>query len=276
MIIADYASVGGNATPNFVAARAAGVGGIIVRGAWGTTKDVHCLRDFARIKSAGMLRGAYAFLRLGKGCPEPESQMRAFIACVGVLDEGEDFPPCLDIEFAGGRKACGFTVAQCLSWIRRAIAVLREVYGCDPILYTSSRVWGEDMDDVSAPDLATLATWIAKPWPWALGVPARLRPSDVGPLRPRPEDKLGPCFMYQYQGNVKPLPGFTGLTDLSKFMTCDRTNADAKQGAWIASRMGGPFETAVVKSYQRAKGIAADGVIGPRTFIKLAWETPQT
>jgi GH25 family lysozyme M1 (1,4-beta-N-acetylmuramidase) len=154
----DTASVGGNKNPNWVQAKAKGsISFAIIRSNYGIWEDPVFKRDWPKMKGAGIVRGAYLFLRFphpkyGMKAPDPVSQAKAFIKTVGHLNES-DFPPSLDVEFPGGRKVTGMSEKHVLDGVRAAWKVLRAHYGVAPIIYTSARVWKEDLHNLSAPDL---------------------------------------------------------------------------------------------------------------------------
>ena len=101
----DTASVAQNRNPNWVKAKmAAKIEFAIIRSNWGTYPDPVFARDWPKIKQAGMVRGAYLFLRFptrkSPQAPDPVAQAKALIKKVGKLEEG-DLPPSLDVEFPG-------------------------------------------------------------------------------------------------------------------------------------------------------------------------------
>jgi len=172
----DSASVAGNTNADW--ARARDEGGIsfgVVRAAYGTTPDRAFKGDWQKMKDAGLLRGAYLFLRLpsgkGKGDVDPVKQARAFIQTVGRLEPG-DLPPTLDIEFPGGRDRSRATAQQCLARARAAWNALADHYGVAPVIYTSARVWKEDLRNLPAPDLTESPLWLAR-YRLKAGLPAQ-------------------------------------------------------------------------------------------------------
>src|SRR5438045_1049174 len=163
----DTASVGGNKNPNWVEAKAKGaIRFAIIRSNYGVWEDQVFKRDWPRIKNAGLVRGAYLFLRFphpksGMKVPDPVSQAKAFIKTVGPLKES-DFPPSLDVEFPGSGQVTGMTPKQLLDGVHAAWKVLKGYYGVAPIIYTSARVWREDLHNLPAPDLVESPLWLAR------------------------------------------------------------------------------------------------------------------
>src|SRR2546426_8942400 len=121
----DIASVDGNKNPNWVRAKAEGsISFAIIRSNWGVWKDP-VFNDWPKMKDAGIVRGAYLFLRFPppilkyneKKVPDPVSQAKALIKTVGPLNES-DLPPSLDVEFPGGREVTGMTAKHLLDGVR--------------------------------------------------------------------------------------------------------------------------------------------------------------
>ena len=57
----DTASVAGNKTIDWAAAKAAGLSFAILRSNWGDQQDTMFAREWDRIRDAGIVRGAYLF-----------------------------------------------------------------------------------------------------------------------------------------------------------------------------------------------------------------------
>jgi GH25 family lysozyme M1 (1,4-beta-N-acetylmuramidase) len=284
----DTASVAGNRNPDWARARAqVPIDFAIIRAYTGTGPDPVFHRDWPKLKAAGLVRGAYLFLRFPhrgwRPAPSPAAQARAFIATVGRLDPS-DLPPSLDVEFPGaGRKETGMTARQLLEGVREAWRTLRDHYGVAPIVYTSARVWREDLDNLPAPDLVESPLWLAR-YPYPKG-PAVYGPRIVAGLRPPPvPPPWGDAtnwWIHQYQGDAVKLPGFpTGNVDMNRFNTTAR-GATGDRVRWVQRRLGIPesccFDAATeaaLRAFQRGKGIAASGVVDPRTFAFLCWSTP--
>ena len=54
------------------------------------------------------------------------------------------------------------TAGQLLDGVREAWQTLRARYGVAPIIYTSARVWQEDLANLPAPDLVESPLWLAR------------------------------------------------------------------------------------------------------------------
>src|SRR5215469_16351870 len=100
----DYFVGDGNRNPNWVQAKAKiPIDFAIIQSNLGLWENPNFKLDWSRMKDAGIVRGAYLFLRFphpknNMRAPDPASQARAFIKTVGNLDES-DLPPSFDVEF---------------------------------------------------------------------------------------------------------------------------------------------------------------------------------
>lgn len=287
----DTASVAGNRNPNWAQARdEVPIEFAVIRSNWGVWQDSTFLRDWPKIKAAGLVRGAYLFLRFPHSKyptppPRPTAQAEALIRTVGDLDPG-DLPPTLDVEFPGGRSETRMTTQQILTGVREAWNVLKRHYGVAPIIYTSARVWKEDIGNLPAPDLIESPLWLARYYfskgpavydPRSFAPGGRYRPPAV----PTPWGDATNWWIHQYQGDAVRLPGFpTGNIDMNRFNNM-RRGATGDRVRWVQRRLGvlenGVFDgstEASLRSFQQERGLAVDGEIEPRTFAHLCWSKP--
>jgi peptidoglycan hydrolase-like protein with peptidoglycan-binding domain len=286
-----------NKNPDWTRAKERGpIDFALLQSNWGISRDSVFKRDWPRLKDAGIVRGAYLFLRFPppiakyneKKVLDPMTQAQTFINTIdaaGGLSES-DFPPSVDVEFSGGRKATGMTAKELLDGIRAAWKVLKARYRVAPMIYTSARVWQEDLDNVGAPDLVESPLWLAKPWPYKIGSTAVINDSIFagGRLDPVVPPPWGPknWWIHQYQGDAQvrhKLPGFNQV-DLNRFNTMQK-GATGDRVKWVQRRLGiqqnGQFDDAtdsVLRTFQNKKGLAANGIIDPRTFAYLCWSNP--
>lgn len=278
----DYASVDGNAQPDFGRAKTACVAHdsrlslLILRSAWGTSPDPIIARDWHRAEDAGLIVGAYLFLRMPHQgfAATPEDQVHAFADNMPQLSV-HNLVPIIDVEDTG------LSADAELAWVHRAWLEMKVIYGVPPMIYDSERVWREDLHDLPAGEMLDSPQWVAKPWPW----PVRTRPELSGgpfasgkydPLVPAPWG-VGNWWLHQYQGDAFGMPGFSNTVDLSRFrlMSLGETG---RRVAWVQRRMAVPatgvFDQAMlsqVRAFQREQGLEIDGVIGPATFRALCW-----
>lgn len=283
----DTACVGKNRNPDWIKAKAQGqIEFAIIRSNWGSSPDRVFARDWPKIKEAGMVRGAYLFLRFPTRkfpkVADPVVQAKAFIKKVGKLEES-DLPPSLDVEFPGiGRSETRMTARQVLGGVRAAWKVLKDYYGAAPIVYTSARVWKKDLDNLPAPDLAESPLWLAR-YPYRKGPAvldarvARLNPPPV----PLPWGDKTNWWIHQYQGDAVRLPGFpTGNVDLNRFNTMVEA-ATGDRVKWVQRRLGipenGRFDSTMesaLRAFKSRKGLGSDCRVDVRTFAYLCWSNP--
>lgn len=283
----DYASVDGNTPPDIsrwkaACTQASSTGSFaILRGAWGTTLDRTFQRDARRFADAGVVHGAYLFLRNPQAgfSASPEDQVHAFADAVGPLTR-HHMVPTVDVEDASATM----TPQEEIDWVHRAWLEMTVAYGVPPIIYTSDRVWREDLHNLPAGEMVDSPLWLAKPWPWRVRQPAHLSsaPFDAGKLDPPVPSPWGTgnWWIHQYQGDAYPVPGFSSTVDLSRFRVM-RIGESGDRVAWVRRRMGAPgtsvFDSTMladVRNFQSLNGLTVDGIIGPRTFAALCWSAP--
>jgi GH25 family lysozyme M1 (1,4-beta-N-acetylmuramidase) len=286
IVAADFGDVDGNhgrqhlVHPDFArfksacAEQGSTAGLVIFRGAWGTSPDSDLHSDWKRAESEGLVCGAYLFLRMAPGAPPPEDQVHVFADNVGSLTAA-NLVPTIDVEDVGPSAEAE------LELVHRAWTTMRSIYRASPMLYLSKRVWTEDLHDLPAGELTDSPLWLAKPWPWAVHTPAQLSwaPFQSGALDPPVPTPWGPnnWWLHQYQGDAFPVPGFLNTVDLSRFHLMLR-NELGERVKWVQRRLGippiGDFDAVMeikLRAFQRASGLQADAVIGPRTFAALSW-----
>lgn len=282
----DYASVDQNAPPDFAAAKAAGARFAIPRAIYGRPlsgsrapfRDPVWARDRDRILAAGLQRSAYLFLcfeKRGVYTPTPEEQAQAFIDYV-QLEVNKDFVPMVDVE----ETTIAMTADQMYEWTVRCVKRFREHYGTWPGIYTSARVWSENLRSHSPGPLLNCPLWLAKPWPWAVRTPVHLdgAPTYTPKLIPEWGNQW---FFYQYQGDAIRWPGFSKTVDANRFRVFGE-GAKGNHVVWMQERLKiaadgifGPATKAAVQELQRKHGLAADGIVGPLTFAPLCWQNPE-
>lgn len=253
----DYASIDGNRR-DFQAAKRAGITFAIARAAYcykGVSYPDGSVQDRDLAKLAGVTFGAYMILDWHV---DPAVQVATFVRSYGARRPGE-LPPWLDLE-ADSAAAVGKTPAECLAWAEAAYAALAKVYGCVGV-YTSSRVWSEVFGNLDSRDLGVAPLWLKVPYLYAARQPAHfddnLLKGEGEVPTPWQASDSAPVAIVQYQGDALSVPGFTSTVDLNLF--------SCKPSAWLTWHLGGKSIT----EFQVAKGLVADGIVGPATFAAL-------
>lgn len=264
----DYASVDENKPPDVLKARAAGVKFTYVRACEGTLRDPHMERDRhvwgrgpGNERIAGAF-GAYLILYWGQHAPEPEEQARAFIGYYGARLNGE-LPPVLDVEFRNGREATGLTAQQALDRIERAYYTLRNYYGVVAV-YTSARVWTEDLDGLPSAMGQVSPLWIKTPYVYKAGNKPHPEACPVPTEIPLPwRHELSPgVWIQQYQGDAKGYPGFSSTVDCNVFLPHNASDS------WVKRRLA-YYNMAELPQFQQMFNLLPDGIVGPATFSYL-------
>ena len=104
--------------------------------------------NWAGIKAAGMVRGAYQYFRAGD---DPKKQADILLAKVGTPADG-DLPPTLDLETLDGQSA-STVVANVKTWL----SYVKTKTGRTPMVYTSPGFW----PSIGNPDLSAYVLWVA-------------------------------------------------------------------------------------------------------------------
>jgi hypothetical protein len=296
LVCVDWASVDGNKPPdwNSFGAACTANGGraamAIIRGCWGTQRDLTLARDLEKAWDAGLVVGAYLYLRMpnaGFFAP-PETQVDAFAMSYGTPPpRPRSLVPTLDVEDTGlWNQGHGPAARQELEWVTRAWSRMRDIYGAPPMIYTSDRVWTEDLHRLPSVEMSQSPLWVAKPWPIDVRRPAQL--SDAlfkdgrnDPVVPGPWGDRN-WWLHQYQGDALPTPGFSKTVDLSRFRVM-RVGEVGARVAWVRDRLALPnvgtppvavFDADMlraVRTFQADKRLEVDGIIGPQTFAALSW-----
>lgn len=288
----DYASVDGNAKPDFTKAKVAGArimipravyGRPVIKGTSAPFRDPVWARDKDAILAAGLQRSAYLFVcypRNGWYTPNAETQAQAFIDYVGndlSVSNSQNMVPMFDVEEASDVLSS----SEMFDWTLRVATVLRKHYGAWPGMYTSNRVWQENLKAHASGILQNCPLWIAKPWPWPPRKPVHL---DGAPgYNPTTIPQFGDTsnwLVYQYAGDATGMPGFTSTTDTNR---CNVVSKGAKGTIvrWIQARVGavvdgdfGPATEAEVKKVQAEHRLVVDGIVGIATSSVLSWKRP--
>lgn len=282
----DFASVDGNVAVDLGRAKAAGARFVIPRGVYGRPvtksskapfRDPVWLEYSQAILDHGLRRSAYLFICYAKAgifTPTPEQQADAFCDYV-KLEPFKDMAPFIDVEEATPTLA----PAEIYEWTLRVAKRLRAHYGAWPGIYTSSRVWAEQLNHHSPGELLACPLWLAKPWPWPIkSMPHTDGAPAYSPLT-IPEFGNSWC-LYQYQGDAVGWPGFSSTVDASRARVYG-IGSKGQQVVWTQERLGiaadgvfGPKTEAAVKALQKQHGLVEDGIVGLDTMTMLMWSNP--
>ncbi len=194
-------------TVNWASVKSSGRVFAFTRVSDGTTHpDGTFATNWAGIKNAGLLRGAYQFFRPGE---DPNAQADLLIAKVGKLGAG-DLPAVLDLETVDGVAAATLQ-ARAKAWLQR----VEQGTGKKPIVYTANF-----MSSAIGTSLGAYPLWVAN-----YGVTCPTMPSGFTAWK---------FWQSSSTGNVS---GISGAVDLDEFQG---TLADLKTYADGAPSDGGP------------------------------------
>ncbi|MDJ0631536.1 MAG: GH25 family lysozyme [Rhodobacter sp.] len=152
------------------------------------TVDVRFAANWAGMKAAGILRGAYLFYVAGN---DPETQARNFMKRV-TLEPG-DLPPMVDIET---ERAGVESDAQLVKDLHTCLAALTKHYGVAPFIYTGPSFWNAHFDD----SFSHYPLWVA----------------EYGVSKPKPVKGWGYWTIWQYSQSGS-VGGVHGNVDLDYF-----------------------------------------------------------
>jgi lysozyme len=185
----DWASVAG-----------AGISFAIAKATEGTnvvdpTFDV----NYAGIKGAGLVRGAYHFFHASQ---DPVAQANLCLSKIGMFGPG-DLPPVLDVEIADNQPP--FVI---INAIQQWLTTVQQAIGRPPIIYTSSGFWSQ----LGNPTISGYPLWIANwgvtcpnvPAPWSNW--AFWQYSDSGTVSGIPAT----VDLDQFNGGISALLAMTG------------------------------------------------------------------
>lgn len=218
--------------PNWTRVKATGkVDFVYTRATSGTkTVDVQFSRNWAELKSAGFLRGAYHFYVASS---DPIEQAEFFFKTVGELAE-DDLPPMLDVEQNLPKNKTGDEYAKD---VLRCIEHLEKLFGRKVVVYTGLPVIivqmknasSETLDKIADRDL-WLSAYVKDPKPWVPKIWSNKGKSWV---------------IWQKSGDVDALgrPGFRidGINTVVDLNVTQGPADDLK--AWIESSKLAPVKT---------------------------------
>ena len=224
--------------------------------------------NWAMMRSAGIIRGAYHFFRPGK---DPLTQANNFLKSITPPLDGSDLPPVLDLEVLDG-LAPSAVIARASQWLK----AIEAATGRKPIIYTFPVFWEERLGNPT--QLANYPLWIAN-----FGSKTPYIPSVWKDWTFHQFSESG--VINGIQGNVD-LNQFNGNHDaLQKLLTSKILLRQGATGQVVVElqqklqasgfdigSLDGDFGTktkAAVMAFQKARGLVVDGIVGPATWAIL-------
>ena len=237
-----------------------------------SSSDDKFARNWAGMRSLGIVRGAYHFFRPGK---DATVQANNFLKTVQSI-EAFDLPAVLDLEIDDGLSASA-VIDRALQWM----SIIEAKTGRKPIVYTFPVFWEDKLGNPT--QLANYPLWVANFGSGAPYFPSAWRTwsfhqySESGTLR-------------GIDGNVD-LNNFNG--DLDGLQTLLKGRIPLRQGCAgnvvqemqtllkaqgfdVGSPDGdfGSKTKAQVIAFQKSKNLAADGIVGAATWAALQGNKP--
>jgi MYXO-CTERM domain-containing protein len=177
--------------------KASGIAFAVARVSDGFYMDTKFDQNWAGMKAAGLIRGAYQFFEPGD---DPSALADIMISKMGPLGVG-DLPPTLDVEVTGGQSPATIN-ANIHVWVDKVQAATGRV----PIIYVGKYFWN---DNIGTADFAGNPLWIA---------------AYVSPC-PSTPDAWNSWSIWQYNDNGS-IPGIPALVDVDMFNgTMDQLDA---------------------------------------------------
>jgi lysozyme len=133
---------------NWDAVASDGVKFAFARASYGTSKDTYFDQNWAGMKAAGLIRGAYQYWLPAN---DPIEQAQAMLDIVGPLGQG-DLPPVVDVEQNDGLGPAEMT-SRLTKWIQHVEAAI----GRKPIIYSGKYFW---QDNVQSDAFVEYPLWI--------------------------------------------------------------------------------------------------------------------
>ncbi len=212
--------------PTLIAAT--GISFVMIKASEAGGRDPLFQQHWAEAKQAGLLRGAYHFLRQST---DPQQQVDNFLGALGG-DPGE-LPPTLDIEDPRANQPAQYAAGAQL-WLNRVEAAL----GQQPMIYTAGWWWNPGMFiNGRYPDWAPgYRLWVAA-WPMKKSVPtiAQLEAGQFKPLLPK---SWTTWQFWQYSGDAATVPGITNTSGAPAIVDLDVFNGSVDDLRALAHSSG--------------------------------------
>lgn len=202
--------------------------------------------DFAGVRSAGIVRGAYHYAHPTVGTASALAQARHFVDVTGPLKNAGDLPPVLDLE-----RNDGLTPTALITWTRAYLDEVQRLTGRTPIIYTYPNFWRYRMANTTA--FNSYPLWIATYGP---------QPTLIGGWTT--------YAFWQYTDKAV-LAGFTDPVDMSLF---NGSRADLDALARVTPPAAKRFAPKVTASLSARKvHVQSSVTLKGSTSRKLAGET---
>jgi lysozyme len=238
-----------------------------------TDSDEKFARNWAGMRSVGIVRGAYHFFRPGR---DPAQQADNFLKTVKTIEDF-DLPAVLDLEINDGQSA-SVVIDRALKWLE----IVEAKTARKPILYTYPVFWEDKLGNTTR--FSEYPLWVAnfgtpgQPYiPSAWKRWAFHQYSESGTLR----GIVGNVDLNQFSGDLD------GLQKLLKGRIPLRQGCEGNvvqemqslleaQGFDVGTPDGdfGPKTKAQVAAFQKAKSLLADGIVGAATWSALQKTSP--
>src|SRR5262249_18508830 len=115
----------------------------------GTNVDTSFDANYAGIRAAGMVRGAYQMFRPSQ---DPVGQANLCLSKIGKLAPG-DLPPALDVEATDGLSS-----KEIVNAIQSWVTTIQSAIGSPPVIYSSANFWNSF---VGSPSFSSNPLWVA-------------------------------------------------------------------------------------------------------------------
>ena len=269
----------GNGSVDWTTSRYSGHAAVaLLRAAENTTPDSKYKTYRAQCARAGIPSSPYLFMHFGASAPAEPQADALHAACQPVDRTG--YVPTIDVEFPGGRSKHGITAQEALDAVTACAERVKQLFGAWPMIYTSHVVWidPDGLNNLPAPELGKHCPLWVKYWPFPVGSPAVYDSARVDAIaRPALPPPWSSYQVHQYQGDAVGYQGFPTKVDLNRVHVL-AIGAQGPEVAWLQARVGadpdgdfGPKTEAAVEMFQRAHGLAVDGVAGVKTQAAASW-----
>lgn len=174
----------------------------------GSYTNPYFASDWAGMKAAGLIRGAYHFARPSSSTSDAVNQAKHFVSVAGTMHSGGDLLPVLDIE-----TDPGITNSQMVAWIKAYVAEIKTLTGRPTMIYTYAPFWINNVGNTTA--FNYLPLWEARY--------STYQPASIG--------GWSRWTFWQYTSSAS-VSGIAGSVDMSRFYgTLDQLRAMANLSA---------------------------------------------